>query len=274
MKKSFTVFLLIYFSVVACLFAEDKFPFIGEVTSDNVNIRAGSNINFEVIAKSNLSEKLKVLNKEFQWYKISLPAEAGCFVSKKYITKESKSEGKVKANRLNVRARPDLKSSILCQVVRGDTVSIVKKADEDWYQIKPASDCYGWIHSKYISFYSTVKKYEKEQQKECALLEEKPAETPEVKKEKAPKDKCLKAEAPEKKFDFERIGIIRRHTSFFVHPGSHKLTQDGKTICYLKGDKAKLNSFVNLKVKILGNIQDETRFNYPVVVVEKIKIIE
>ncbi|MFH1655523.1 MAG: SH3 domain-containing protein [Candidatus Omnitrophota bacterium] len=265
--KKFILILCIYFGFVCSLCAEEKFPFIGEVTAKKLNIRAGYNINFETFYKLENSQKVEVLDREFNWYKIKLPKEAGCFISVKYIDDKSDSDAVVTGQRVNVRARPDTKSSVLCQVGKEDSVRIVKKYDDDWYQIQAPDDCCGWVYDKYVKYYSTPKQYKKEQEKELAKIDEETEWL--VEKEDLAEESKL-----EEKFDFEQKGIIRRLTTFFPHPGTHRFMQNGKTICYLKGDKAKLNSFVNLEVKILGNTEKESTFSHPVVIVEKILILE
>ncbi|MBM3251773.1 MAG: hypothetical protein FJZ11_03220 [Candidatus Omnitrophica bacterium] len=268
MKKFIlSIFLGIYFASVCLVFAEDKFPFVGESTTEDLNVRAGNNINFEIVYKLKNSEKVTVLAREFDWYKITLPQEASCFVSAKYLVEKNDANAEVAVQDLNVRSRPDIKASILCQLAKAQNVKIVKRHSQDWYQIQAPQDCCGWVFYEYIKYYSSLEQYKIEKEQELAKLAEKALAT-------TASQEALKISKPEEKFDFEQQGIIQRSTTFFIHPGTHKLIQDGKIICYLKGDKAKLNSFVNLKVKISGNIEKDAGFRYPVVVVEKISIAE
>jgi len=259
--KKFILILCIYFGFVCFLLAEEKFPFIGEVTAKNLNIRAGYNINFEIVHKLEQSQKVEVLDKKFDWYKIRLPQEANCFISAKYIKKQNKPYAEVTGQRVNVRARPDIKSSVICQVNKGDTVKIVEKINPDWYKISALQDCCGWVYDKYVKYYSTQEQYRKEQGK---VMDEATEEIEVV----------SEGLASGEEFDFQQIGTVRRLTSFFPHPATHELIQNGKTICYLLGDKSKLNSFISAKVKIVGNLKKELNYSHPVVLVEKILIEE
>jgi uncharacterized protein YgiM (DUF1202 family) len=271
MKKNLFILGIIYFSLTSFIYAEDKFPFVSQVTADNVNIRAGYNINFEVIHKLKKNDKLVVIDREFNWYKVELPTEASCFISKKYITKATDSEeGKVNVSKLNVRARPSLKSSVLCQLTKYDKVKIKEGFNKNWYKIQSPKNCYGWVHTKYMKYYSTLKEYEEEKKRVSNLNIELPIDDKSVLKE----EEIVEKSKEEKKFNFQQIGTIKKSFSFFIHPSSYKLVQDNRTICYLRTDKATLNSFINLKVKVFGNILEDLRYKYPIVNVEKILVIE
>lgn len=271
MKRFFLILLISYFSLVCVLFAEEKFPFVGEVTANILNVRAGYNINYEIIHKINKEDKIVVLDRNIDWYKIKLPAKADSFISKKYITQEKGLGAEATADNVNVRARASFNSSIICQVNKGDKIKVVESIDDEWLQIEPPENCFGWVSDKYIKYYSTIEQYNQEKEeaakKEIALEAKK-------KQEASEKKEAVKAIETQSSFDFEQEGVIKRYVSFFSRPGSHTLMQNGKIICYLKGDTDKLNRFINVKVKISGDIEKSSRYKYPVVIVKEISIVE
>lgn len=271
MKKLITILLFIFFGIVSYSFAEENFPFVAEVISDSLNIRAGYNINFEVIYKLKNKDKIVILEKKFNWYRVELPEAANCFVSSKYINKPADSQAAVvAADRVNVRARPDLNANVLCQLAKNDAVSVIEKNSQDWYKIKAPKNCYGWVRDRYVKYYSSLEQYNKENQKESVN----PTEVPiEASQKPADKIEPLISQS-QQQTKFEGIGVIKKAGYFFKQPGTHKLLQDGKIACFLKGDKAKLDSFLGLEARVRGNLEKDSRSKYPVVIVEDILTIE
>lgn len=269
MKSLITILLFLFFSVTCFASVEEKNPFIAQVTSESLNIRAGYNINFEVVYKLKKEDKVTVLEKKFNWYKVELPLGASCFISSKYVNRIVDQDAAVGSDNVNVRARADLKSSVLCQLGKNDPVTIVEDSNKDWYKIKPPGNCYGWVNEKYLKYYSSPEQYSKERQRELANLDAAKEAS------KRPLDKIVpqvsKAGA---KFEFENTGIVKKAGSFFKQPGSHRLLQKGKVFAYLKSDKLNLDNYLNLLVSAKGNLDKNSRSKYPVVIIEDISIIE
>lgn len=150
MRKTLIIFLAV---AGVCFAQEQKFPFIGIVEAESVNLRAGANLNFEIITKLNKSDKVFVVSESYNWYKIRLPQTADCYVNKKYIKIYRGQTGVVLANRLNVRARPKETSGLLGQVKKGQTLKILGKVSGDWYKIIPPQDSYGWVDSSFVKYF-------------------------------------------------------------------------------------------------------------------------
>ena len=143
-------------ALVASAFADEgaaaqKFPFVGKVTQDSVNIRAGNNQNFEILSKLNSGNLALVAEESFGWYKIKLPQSAHCYVSRDFIEKKG-NEAVSKASNLNLRARPDKESSILGQIKKCGVVNIAGEDAEGWYEILPPEGCYGWVKADFVEF--------------------------------------------------------------------------------------------------------------------------
>jgi hypothetical protein len=206
-----------------------------------------------------------VLDKKFNWYKVGLPLSASCFISSKYVNRIVDRDAAVGADRVNVRTRPDLKSSVLCQLGKNDPVTIVEDNDKDWYKIYPPKNCYGWVNEKYLKYYSSIDQYNKEKQQESTKSKD----------SKKPLEKTAPAiSLPQQKFEYDDIGTLKKASPFFKQPGTHKLIQNGKVVSFLKSDKVKLDDFLNLRVRARGGLEKDSGSKYPVVIVEDISIIE
>ena len=64
------VFGLSFQSVSAQAQVQEFFPFVAQINTDEINVRAGQSTNFEKICTVKKSEKLIVVDKSFSWYKI------------------------------------------------------------------------------------------------------------------------------------------------------------------------------------------------------------
>jgi len=137
------------------------YPYIGIITGENVKLRAGYNKNFTPLKNLAKDEKIIVLDRYYDWFKVKLPEEVFCYVSKDFID----AYGNVKVDNLNVRAGPSTKYNSLGKLNKNDKVIIIDSVG-NWYKIKPPSNCIGWVYKDYIKYYSDYQKHpEIEEQK-------------------------------------------------------------------------------------------------------------
>ena len=128
----------------------------GEITADSVNIRAGANLNYEILGKLNEGDKISILNSAFGWYEIELQDLCLGWIHKDYVltedtpSKEKKTVGIITGNSVRVRAKPGLRYTVLTKVNKGDKVTVVD-LQGDWFGIEPPENCTGWIFSNYVS---------------------------------------------------------------------------------------------------------------------------
>lgn len=245
----------------------DSFPFIGMVTKDGANVRAGSNTNFESLYQAKKGEKIIVQGKVYSWYKIALPKDKTCFISAKYVKATGVDIGIVEANRVNIRAKPGENYTIIGQARQGETVKISGKSD-GWYAISPLDNCYGWIHEKLVKFYSSFDPEESRKILKIELLTEK-EETPleEVKMEAV---SALPKPPPVE--SLELVGILEPRGKVLNRRGTHKLIIEGKPAYYLEGQPEVLNKFIHFKVKVVVD-KKETAGDLPLVSVKSIESI-
>ncbi len=176
------VFLCLLIGV--CLSATDtkeEFPEIGFVKNDGSNVRAGDNINFETLCRLKLGEPVKIIGKRYSWFKILLPKKAHLYIKNDYVdlTKE-KGVGILNALRVNLRAGPGTKYSILGQASKPDELNVISDLD-GWYEIEPPEGIGGWIHSNQIVFsLAEIEKLEVKKKVAAETEEDEPAEKPEA----------------------------------------------------------------------------------------------
>ena len=148
------IFLIFSSSICLCppgLGAEDTvaevYPYTARVTAYDVNVRAGSNLNYEVITYINKGDLVLVESSRLEWRKVWLPEGTLSWVYGKLVDKD----GFVKGNNVNIRSGPAGKYNIMCQLNRDDKVRVVKTSpDGKWRGIVPPKDAGGWIHKKFL----------------------------------------------------------------------------------------------------------------------------
>jgi len=261
-----------------------ELPFVGSITADDVHMRAGNHTNFESLGKLSKEAKVLIVERSFNWYKIELPAAAACFVSKNFIEKQG-IKGVVIADRLNVRARPAPESNIIGQLHKDEEALIVRELDE-WYQIRPSGGCFAWVFADFVEFSAGSEDYYTEKQKRSAEF-------------KATLDEAIAAlslsriggipktgrEAPSEARGDEAIskqsageedsplaeGILEEVGRIFFKPGSHKITTEGKTVCFLKSETLNLDDYLDTKVRIWGEPLKSRSKYHPTFQVTKIE---
>ena len=129
--------------------AEPAVPFVGKVTGSKVNVRAGANPNFEVIHHVVRGEPVIVEAQAGDWYAITLPPEASCFIAAKFVAREAGSAGRVTGANVNLRGGPGTKFNALGKISAGESVSVLGE-QEGWLRIVPPSATRGWIAKTYV----------------------------------------------------------------------------------------------------------------------------
>ena len=148
-------FALVFFSTLACspFSAAEDFPFLAEINTDSVNIRAGQNTNYEILIQVDKAAQLVVVDKKLDWYKVKLPDSAKSYISTKYVKNLHSGIGEVLGSNVHIRAGTMPNSSSLGKLNKGDKIRILDKAN-DWYIIESVEGTYGWVTEKFVTFKS------------------------------------------------------------------------------------------------------------------------
>ncbi len=250
---------------------QEKFPFLGEINTDRVNVRAGESTNFERLCQLNHGDEVVVVGRRFSWYKIKLPSQARSFINSRYVRPIGNSMAEVIADRVNVRASNSTSSSILAQLSRASKVHIISNAD-GWYKIVPVDKSYGWVADRFISFksqdipeHSSLSsgvsghklKHVSSGSETDLLSKPKPISKP-----------------PTARF-FSAEGFVDISTYSIGEGMLYQLVIDKKPVCFLSGPDYIFSDFLNSKVKVEGvfDKKDFKNTGLPVVKVSKIELI-
>lgn len=235
-----------------------KFPRPGTVTTDRVNIRAGRSLNYEIMKKLDSGDRVTVLGIEGGWYRIVPPDGVSLWVSRRYI-----SGGKVSCGRLNVRANPTLRSTVLCQIRRGDDVEVIEESG-DWTAIKAPGNAGLWVSSELIDLTPG-----REAVARVTRVEE-----------------TVKLEIPEAEEEFPKLeeqlrpcayeGKLVRVEAVTLPGALHKLNKGAffwkRTECLLTSDSINIDYFVGDKVGVWGHEVGRMPSGMPVVNVKRIEV--
>lgn len=243
------------------IFAQETFPFTGEVTSDRINIRCDSTVSSEAICTVNKGSYVEVVLELYDWYKIRLPKSAPSFIKKVLVTlaqdlpaeplsgnpvdinTEKAKSARVCAERVNIRLFPNESSPILGKAGRDEIITVLQDKG-DWYKIEPVNSSFGWINKRFVRKAPVTKKPAQE-------LIEPP--------QKAPVDNSITVEGTLKPF-----GVI------FKRPATHKLVTADSSIFLLKGDKKILDGLNNHKVKVKGKFIEQGKEKFPIIQIDGI----
>jgi len=179
MKKiiiSTIVFALVALSADICsVWAQNdkqNFPYTGIVTENDVNLRSGPGLNFEILKKVGKDDLVLVNEEAYGWCKVKLPAKSSAYIHREYLMLSNRLAGKVTADKVNIRAGANTTFNVIGQLNKDDFVEIIAE-ENDWYQIYPRDNCFAWIHKDFVKQKGPASLYlkpEKERQMPLDLL--------------------------------------------------------------------------------------------------------
>ncbi|MFH1360551.1 MAG: SH3 domain-containing protein [Candidatus Omnitrophota bacterium] len=252
---------------------EEKFPFLGQMTTDRVNVRAGQSVNYERLCQLNKNDEVVVVGKSFSWYKIKLPSQADAFISAQYVERVRENIGKITTSLVNIRAGKGEPHTVLGQMKEGALVNILAKID-DWYKIEPTDESFGWVNEKFVALKSYSLPAPRVVQLPSRSVYQNKQEPPETQIEVRSKSKpAIKKEQPE---PFAATGYIEDLGR--VVPDRdirYKLMIDGEVAYYLKVPRHIIDYFVHYKARVQGKLMDDSQktYEYPVIIVERINLV-
>ena len=142
-----------------------SFPYIAEITGDNVYVRSGPGTNFYYWDKLNKGDKVKVIGKQFSWARIVPPQGSFSWISMQYVVidPDNPSIGTVTGDRVRVYAgsdfvKPLYSTTLQGKLDKGDKVKLLGEQMDDYYKITPPSFAYLWVS---VNFTKPLKPAEK-----------------------------------------------------------------------------------------------------------------
>jgi uncharacterized protein YgiM (DUF1202 family) len=128
------------------------FPYTAEITGDNVYFRSGPGTNFYECGKLNKGDKVKVVSKQFTWYRIVPPPKSFAWISTQYVKVDpaNPESGILTGDRVRVyagsdRVRPHYSTSLLGKLNEGERVKLLGQQLDDYYKIAPPPSAYLWV---------------------------------------------------------------------------------------------------------------------------------
>ena len=286
LKSTKTIIFLVLFFCFSShfVFAEERFPFLAEVSAPSVNIRAGEHLNFEKLGRLTKGQQVIVVGRNYSWYKIKLPSDAKSYVSQDFVMPVNAQTGVIKSERVNIRAGAGANFTVLGQLKKGTTVTILEKLD-GWYRIEAVEGTWGWISQQYLTFKSnqlppTIPLIGNTE--EAVSKKNPPPLAQTFPSPPAAKIQGIKSSevvsSPKAPGPISVIGRVENLNEGILSDDiRHKLITDDHTIYYLQGYKNVLDEFSSYHVQIEGNIPKEKGPQhpspYPVIVVSKINLI-
>ena len=132
------------------------FPYIAEITEDNVNIRSGPGTNFYSCGKLNAVDKVEVVATQLSWSQIVPPPSCFAWISKQYVTTDANEPnvGTVSGDAVRVYAgseslKPIHSTTVLVKLNKGDKVALLGQQEGDYLKISPPPGSYLWISTNY-----------------------------------------------------------------------------------------------------------------------------
>lgn len=142
---------------------ELPFPYIAEITGDNVNMRSGPGTNYYPCGKLNAGDRVKVVASKYSWSHIVPPAGNFSWISKQYVSIEPNNPGigAVTGNAVRVYAGSDLlkpmhSTTVQLELNRGDKVELMGEEMDDYYKIAPPTGAYLWVLTQYTKLVGAV----------------------------------------------------------------------------------------------------------------------
>lgn len=142
--------IFLFFLNPLTLKAEETVLFLGEVNTNNINIRSDANIYSEIICKVNKAERLEIVKEYYEWYRVRLPKSVNLYIKKDFVNLIDEKSARVNKNNVNIRLKPSTNSVIVGKANKDELVKIIEE-EADWYKIEATSNCFGWIYKKFIN---------------------------------------------------------------------------------------------------------------------------
>ncbi len=254
-----------------------------KVKKDGLNLRADSRVNSQLITKLKQGEVLVGVGSAYEWYKVRLPQRVKVYLYHRYVRTKKDDEIEVIADRVNVRSGPGLSYPVLGQANNGDEFKLCRhQLRGDWLCVLAGGHrLYGWVHKKGVQVLlenqenetlvkNQPKRVEKDDKNEGVktqkMVSQEQDHVNKVKKVSQDKAGKEKEDLPIAK------GVVREMGRILGVKYRYKLvSQTGKVLYYLSGDREMILPFVNKEVFVFGEVNAVVK-DVPVLSVRKIAL--
>ncbi len=132
--------------------AADDYPWDGQITGNNVNVRAGAGTAYYPTCKLNDGDKVRVVGELKGWYEIVPPPGSFSYIDRAAVQRHTSDIGNVTREKSYVRAGSNIsrrKSQTQITLTTGDPVVILGEAD-GFYKIRPPEGVVVYVSKPYV----------------------------------------------------------------------------------------------------------------------------
>jgi SH3-like domain-containing protein len=136
-----------------------KFPFVGEITGNEINVRSGPGMNYYSCGKISAPLRVVVVNQKYSWSNILPPPGSFSWIFRQSVQTDANNPnvGIVNADNVRVYAgsdeiEPMRSDSVQILLANGQKVQIIGEAVGDYYKISPPEGATLWTTSQYIKY--------------------------------------------------------------------------------------------------------------------------
>ena len=140
-----------------------SFPYVAEITGDNVNIRSGPGTNYYDCGKLYKGDRVEVVNTKLGWSCIVPPAGSFSWISMQYISTniQDVTVGIVTGDiaRVYVGAddlKPMHSLSEQIRLKQGDQIKLLGEEEDGYCKIAPPIGAYLWVSSQYTKLAKSI----------------------------------------------------------------------------------------------------------------------
>jgi len=150
--RKLTVLMLLVFLIAGIIYVQYEVQAnnnIVKIKVDELNVRSGPGLDFEVIGKINQGEALQIIEEKNKWYKIKLANNNEGWIAGWYTEQYTESTpiskiAEANVTYLNVRSGPSTSFAIIEQI-HPETKYPVVEIEGDWVKIQLNSNKVGWV---------------------------------------------------------------------------------------------------------------------------------
>lgn len=140
-----------------------SFPYVAEITGDNVYIRSGPGTNYYNCNKLNKGDRVEVVSTQFSWSRIVPPAGSFSWISNQYvrIDPNNPSVGTVTGDDVRVYAgsesvKPLYSTTLQLKLNSGYKVNLLGEEKDNYHKIATPSGAYLWVSTQYTKYVGAV----------------------------------------------------------------------------------------------------------------------
>jgi hypothetical protein len=155
------VALLLFAGVSDPATGQGKYPYVGTVNHDRVNIRGGPGKNFLVLTSVSKGELVEVCGEGGTggaWLKCIYPKPLLAYITTEYVKKVSDHTGVLEAQRVHLRPAPNVKRYPLRTLKIGTRLTITGEKN-GFYEVVVPDKTFVWIHKDFVLYFGSVQDF-------------------------------------------------------------------------------------------------------------------